>query len=78
VKKYVFKLITEVKAEQNKSKVPINTVWQKFFQLDDEAQKNPQTNKVYFQSKQEMHRALESMEVDDLIVINNDDIILLS
>ena len=54
VKKYVFKLITEVKVEQNKSKVPINAVWQKFFQLDDEAQKNPNTGKVFFQSKQEL------------------------
>ena len=53
-------------------------MWQKFFSLEDEAQKNPQTNKPFFQNKQELYRALEAMEVDELIVINNDDIILLT
>ena len=47
-KKYVFRLIGEAKAELNKSRIPINVVWQKFFQLDDEQQKNPNTNKHYF------------------------------
>lgn len=78
VKKYAFKLITEVKQETNKSRIPIDAVWQKFFKLDDDAQKNPNTNKHYFQTKQELQRALQSMEADDLIVISNDDILLLS
>lgn len=50
-KKYVFKLIGECTKEASKSKVAITSVWQKYFQLDDEAQKNPSTNKHYFQNK---------------------------
>lgn len=48
MKKYVFKLITELKTETNKQKVPIASVWQKYFNLDDEVQKNPKTSKHYF------------------------------
>ena len=51
VKKYIFKLIKDCTNESQKSKVAINQVWQKYFNLDDEQQKNPTTNKHYFQSK---------------------------
>ena len=79
VKKYVFQLIGKCKDEQGgKSKIAINSVWQKYFNMDDEAQKNPSTNKQYFQTKQEMRRAIEAMEADDLVVIAGDDVVITS
>lgn len=77
VKKYVFKLIRESTQEAGgKLRVPIASVWQKYFNLDDEMQKNPGTSKHYFQNKQEMKRAIESMEADDLVMISGDDVII--
>lgn len=58
--------------------MPIVSVWQKYFNLDDEAQKNPNSNKHYFQNKQELKRAIESMEADDLVIINGDDVLIIS
>ena len=77
-KKFVFKLITESQKDTNKSKVPINHIWSKYFTMEDDQQKNPTTKKSYFQSKQELKRALEAMEADEICIIAGDDVILMN
>ena len=66
-----------VRSEQEKSKVSIDSVWKKYFQLPDEEQVNPNTHKPYVQNKNELRRALEQMEADDLVVIDQNDVVLL-
>lgn len=54
VKKFVYRLISEVQNQTGSSKVPIKQVWQKYFALTDEQQKNTATNKAYLQSKEDL------------------------
>jgi hypothetical protein len=56
--------------------VPIKQVWQKYFALTDEQQKNNATGKAYLQSKDDLHRTIELMEADDNAMIDGDDVIL--
>ena len=76
-KKFVFKLINETKTDINKSKIPINSVWQRYFNLDDDQQKNPGTGKPHFQNKEQMVRAIEAMEADDLVMKTGEDVFLI-
>jgi hypothetical protein len=47
VKKFVYRLISEVQNQGGSSKVPIKQVWQKYFALTDDQQKNSATGKPY-------------------------------
>ena len=76
VKKFVYKLISEVQNQSGSSKVPIKQVWQKYFSLTDEQQKNNATGKVFLQSKEDLQKAMEQMEADDNVMIDGQDVIL--
>ena len=76
-KKYLFKIIGDCNTEQEKSKVAIDSVWKKYFQLPDEEQVNPSTGKPHVQNKNQLRRALEQMEADDLVVIDQNDVVLI-
>ena len=76
VKKFVYKLITEVQNQTNSSKVEINKVWQKYFALSDEQQKNNATGKSFLNSKEDLMKAMQQMEADDNVMIEGSDVIL--
>jgi hypothetical protein len=76
VKKFVYRLISEVSNQTGSSKVPIKQVWQKYFALTDEQQKNNATGKPYLQSKEDLQRTLEQMEADENAMIDGADVIL--
>lgn len=56
--------------------MPIKQVWQKYFALTDEQQKNSATGKVFLQSKDDLQRTLEQMEADENAMIDGQDVIL--
>jgi hypothetical protein len=76
IKKFAFKLISEVSNSSGNQKVPIKDIWQKYFGLPDDQQKNAATNSAYLQSKDELIATLQQMESDDLLMIDGDHIIL--
>lgn len=76
VKKFVFKLISEVSGTSGSGRVPINSIWQKYFQLSDDQQKNVATSKPHLNSKEDLMRTLNQMEADDLAMLDGDDVIL--
>ena len=47
VKKFVFKLTSEISNTERTSKVPIDAIWKKYFSLDDASQKNAATGKSF-------------------------------
>jgi hypothetical protein len=53
-------------------------LWQKYFALAGDHQINPATGKSYLNSKEDLKNALEHMQVDDLIMIDGEDVILIS
>ena len=76
VKKFVFKLISDISNSQGSSRVAINDLWQKYFSLGDDQQTNAHTGKAFLNSKEELVRALEQMEADDLAMIDGGNVIL--
>lgn len=78
VKKFLFKLVTDVSNKSGSGKIPKKDIWNAYFQMDDEKTHNQQTGKHYFQSKQELFDALEQMVADDLIMIDGADVFLTS
>ena len=76
VKKFVFKLIGEVSNAAGVGKVAVNAIWQKYFALGDDQQRNTATGTAYLNSKEELVRVLEQMEADDLAMLDGDDVIL--
>jgi len=56
--------------------VSINAIWQKYFNLPEDSQKNNSTGKSYLNSKDDLRQALEQMEADDLTMMDGNDVIL--
>lgn len=77
VKKFVYRIISDMSKQERTSRVSINSVWQKFFNLPDEQQKNPMTNRSYLNSKEELKRVMEQLEADDLTMLDGEDVILI-
>lgn len=59
VKKFLFKMISDIQSKTGSSKVTINQIWQSYFALGDDEQKNKATGKAFLQSKDELTRAIE-------------------
>jgi hypothetical protein len=78
VKRFIFKIVGQISNEQRTSKVAINAIWRKYFDLPAEQQKNEQTGTSFLNSKEDLKRALEQMEADDLTMMDGDDVILTS
>jgi hypothetical protein len=76
VKKYVFKMVSELGNSERTDKVSINSIWKKYFSLSSEQQRNGETGEAFLNSKEDLKKALEHMEADDLIMQNGDDVIL--
>lgn len=76
MKKFVFKMISEISQQSRSSKVSIDEVWKKYFELPSESQRNGQTGKAFLNGKDELKRALEQMEADDLTMLDGNDVIL--
>lgn len=76
VKKFVFKMISEISNQESTSKVPVNAIWKKYFDLPNDKQKNGETGQAFLNSKEELKHALEQMEADDLTMMDGDDVIL--
>jgi hypothetical protein len=78
VKKFVFKLISDISNAKRTSRVSINEIWQKFFTMSNEQQKNSETNSVFLNSKEDLKNVLEQMEADDLTMMDGNDVVLTS
>ena len=76
VKKFVFKMISEIAKSSNSSKVSIDSLWRKYFDMPDVEQKNASTGKDFLTSKEDLKRVLEQMEADDLTMLDGNDVIL--
>ena len=76
VKKFLFKLISDISNAERTSKVSINAIWQKYFGMTEDQQKNNATGKSFLNSKEELRQALEQMEADDLTMMDGNDVIL--
>ena len=76
VKKFIFKMISDISNRSGSSKVPIKQIWQKYFALSDDQQKNQATGQPFLQSKEELTRAIEQMEADDLATVDGEEVIL--
>lgn len=51
VKKFLFKMVTDISNKSGSGKIPKKDIWNAYFQMDDEKTHNQQTGKHYFQSK---------------------------
>ena len=78
VKKFIFRLISEISNQERSSKVAVDKIWKKYFELSDDMQKNPDTGEVFLNSKDDLRKALDQMEADELTMMNGDDVILTS
>ena len=76
VKKFVYKIIGEISNQIGKGKVPTKEIWQRYFKMSDDAQKNPQTGKAFLENREELLEALRQMESEDLVMVDGDDVYL--
>jgi len=76
VKKFVFKLVSDISNAERSSKVNINQIWKKFFGYDAAQQKDPESGKTYLNSKEDLKNVLDQMCADDLAMMDGDDVIL--
>ena len=76
VKKFVYKLTSDISNQERTSKVSIDAIWRKYFAMDDASQKNNATGKDFLQSKDELKRCIEQLEADDLTMLDGNDVIL--
>ena len=76
VKKFVYKLISDLSNSSGSGKVSVASIWQKYFTMADAQQTNAATRRAYLNSKEELRRALDHMEADELIVIDGDAVVL--
>lgn len=59
VKKFIFKMVSDISNSEHASKVSITAIWQKYFALADEQQKNAATGTNFLNSKEQLKQALE-------------------
>lgn len=69
-------MITDISNQERTSKIPLSSIWKKYFDLPDDSQKNGETGKAFLNSKEDLKRTLDQMEADDLTMMDGDDVIL--
>lgn len=67
--------MTEVSNQQGASSVPIQTVWDKYFRMDESAQKNTQTGNAHFNSLEEVKACFAQMDTDNIVMVDGDNVI---
>ena len=78
VKKFVFKMVSEISNSSKNSKVAIKDIWKKFFKLPDEQQINGTTGKTFMNSMEDLKKVLDQMEQEDFVMIDGEDVIMTS
>lgn len=54
VKKFVYKLISDVSNSSGSGKVSISSIWQRYFTMPDDQQKNVATSRAFLNSKEDL------------------------
>jgi hypothetical protein len=65
VKKFVYKLLSDATSATGASRVPISTLWQRYFKLPDAEQLNKESGAAFLNGKDELVDALQHMEAED-------------
>ena len=76
VKKFVYKLLSDATSATGASRVPISTLWQRYFKLPDAEQLNTESGAAFLNGKDELIDALQHMEAEDLVALDGDHVIV--
>ena len=70
-KKFVYKIINEIKDSQNKATV--DDIWKKYMTIPERTSTNKGTNQPFLETKKQLIEILEELERDNLVMYHTED-----
>jgi len=74
--KFVYRLAGEFSNSRGSGAVPITALWAQYYNSPEERKTNERTGRRWLTTRDELVRALEQLESDDLVMIDGDDVIV--
>ena len=70
-KKFVYKIVNEIKDSQNKASV--DSIWKKYMTLPDRSATNKSNGQPFLEDKKQLIEILEELERDNLVMYHTED-----